>query len=232
MPKVKTETRGFEGRMERFDYHVNAAGEFSCKLPLSVSELLGYGVVKAESLAKCEDKMLEALRAYADAGTTKRKVILYGFKCSAYVWRDERPGKDGPGLVFSNKSSTQCGPEVNEVSFAHGTALDLWALVAEETKVVTGPRTTYSYKEISSSIPKGLRCTAYDGGFSHLTKPHESALDWTEEREAFFSKMGFALEGLIMGLAGFLHEPEAVDRAVALTAGSGFRALIGGGNGN
>jgi hypothetical protein len=216
MPKVKTETRGYGPSSHRYDYHVNAGGQFSCKLPEYVSKTLGYDTVKANTLAECEKKVNQALKDNSEAGTERRKVVLYGFACHMHIWKD---GK----LVFSNgHTGCQAGPRTKTIPFADGCAVQLWASAATEVKITVASKTSYSYEFLSSTIPSGASPNNHGHDFHHNDRIFPELLPWTQEREDFFARMVRGLEAVAVQLAQ-LSNPVA---ALQIADTGQFQALL------
>ena len=129
----------------------------------------------------------EALVEYEKTTSVTRKLIVYQFKCKAYIWHptEER-------VIYK---SSQGG---SEISFCDGTAVGIAATVVEETEFTqsTG-KPHYSYKVVASSLPKGMQklWTPVHGERVRVF------MDWTQEREDFFARIGRGIEAVILQLA-------------------------------
>jgi hypothetical protein len=191
MPKIKSTTRGFEGRLIKVEVHCKG-GEFSCSLPLTVADALGYKTVKAMTLAKCESKWERAVREYEESRTTSSKVIYYDLNISGKICQED------PHLVLLDR---------DEISFSTGLVLGLRASVYTETvRTLAGGRKQFEYRELprrEHTIPHSLvnhgKFTGFGpGGHTVDDSRPPGVIDWSPEREAFFTRIGRSLEQMIL----------------------------------
>jgi hypothetical protein len=80
----------------------------------------------------------------------------------------------------------------NSVSFAKGAVIAVCASVFEETKSVSGDVERFIYEEVASAIPWSLKQDA-----RNLVRNYGDqvlGMEWTEERELFFVKLGEAVD--------------------------------------
>ncbi len=197
MPTVKTETIRFEGTQFRRVYSVDSVGTFKGTLPPQVHEVLGYGSVTANSLADCERNWAAAIKKYIEAQTTVVKVIIYDIEVTAYIWHDEED---------------RCVMNKTDLAFCDGTGIMVRAGVYTEQQIASKDGSMrYVYKLQKSSVPCGLVRANHETIYSD-GKPLTGRMDWTPGREAFFSKVGHALEQVALVLQT-LNENDAAQIA-------------------
>jgi hypothetical protein len=150
-------------------------GSFTIKLPDQVKNILGKGEVSSETFDGVKNEFKMAMKAYRQALTTERKVIRYRFKAKAEFIIEEK--EDGCKWFCAN-----------EVSFAEGTALDLFYLVCME-RTVDNKKAYYHL----------------NGNYISHESDKDKTMEWTAEREAFFKALTHGLEQSIMKAHNFFN---------------------------
>ena len=204
MPVINTQKLHFERDEFIRKISVDKNGNFSCNLPPAVTALIGtekcYGKTKNELEAAYE----RTIKEYESAQTVKRKVILFSIQLGGTICR-------GDACVFKR----------DDVSFADGLAIDIAAEVFEECCVrATEGAPRYNYTRLESSIPESLRGRRYDT-WSTCGRQLSNQLEWTQERENFFAKLGLAMESIILEL----DKLETIDKLTAIADSGKFRMI-------
>lgn len=198
MPTISKEHISFEGAQFCREIKVDSSGCFTIKLPPSLAAA-GLGT---EVSASTKDGVLkcfrEALAEHAARQTTVRRVICYAFKDSSYIWDQER---------------TRVIRETKGISFTSGTALSLCAEVFDESKTVKPSGIHYEYEPVESTIPQGFSFRNNSPSFQGKIAEH--VIEHSPEAEAFFARLAFSMESVILQLAEGFKTPEAVRGLVA-----------------
>lgn len=210
MPIINREETFFNGRKFHRIIKVNSAGQFSIGLPQEVAEREGKtcaaGMTRGQALAEYD----AMLARYTESKTSTRRVILYSVEMTMSIVRGDKCVFDRSDVAFTNSECV--------IGIAAGNYI--------ETKIITDKGTEYIYKRDenkgnfyrSSIYP--VRHDAF-GRMNNLDRPHSCAMDWTQEREDFFCRIGLALEQIALELDK-LNSPEAV---IKMIAAGGFKAL-------
>lgn len=191
MPRISREKYYFDGEEIYKTINVNSKGVFSMTLPAKVVDLLALHTDKVMHDTKdgVEKIWKEYLQEYKDAKTVERKVILFEIEanCSFKV-DDEWFQKD-------------------DISFSKGLTLSIQAGVYTEVVVTRAADKHYLYRAIKSEIPQDVlpphKNVNYGG---RETKYH--VIDWTEQREEFFTQLGLSLQNMIWNINSFMSSPE------------------------
>lgn len=227
MPQVKTSKIYVGGVMFVRKVRCNAAGVFHISLPADVAEFVGFAEVTGSSLREAETAFDAVIVRFTEARTETRRVILYEFKATCRVVEpdEELLAKFGSGEEepLGYPDGAYCVRFArDDISFCDGTALALQCGVYVETVVTARDGSKrYRYKpEVSKYIPPGL-CRLQSGSRTGpYNSPLVNRLDWTEQRELFFAKLGLALEALICRLDQLTSDPgkliELADKGASL----------------
>ena len=211
MAIISKEQIGFETGSFLRVIKVNSEGTFSIELPEPVKRTVGFGVVEAESKDAALRMFGEALKKHRESRSTKRKVILFHIERTAYVWRNDK--------CVLNATGSGGG---RTVAFAKGVALAVAANVFEETRIeMEGDKVRFNYDILPSTLPKSMQEGREIMPVAQLEARNK--IDWTEERETFFARLGLAIENIILELEK-LDSPETVS---ALIEAGGFKMLGG-----
>jgi hypothetical protein len=174
MPTITKVQASFGGyRYQRTVKFSLKSRKFIADLPRECTKVLGYWEISAESMKELESRFMQASNDYCSKTAERRKVIVYRIE---------------PHLVEDN---TPLDPECS--NGADGVGLSVFAAVMNEL-TYESERRHKSYEEVDSSIPVAL-----SHSWSRLDELHDGYLviDWTEEREEFFRKLGVALIELV-----------------------------------
>jgi hypothetical protein len=186
MGVVTTETIYFTGVPFKKVIRCNRDGLFRIKYPSSVVKLLGEPEeAVAKTMAAAEKDFEQRLWEYKQAGTTTRKVIVYRVEMKVDIWRPD----DDVELKRDN------------ISFAHGLGVTVWADVFEETRVqLASDKARYTYDRVESELPRSIRCSGSFGVRHQRGDQETECMEWTPEREAFFCRIAEAMEALCLKL--------------------------------
>lgn len=199
MAIVKTDTYMFDGEDYKRQVKCGRSGNFIIRFPDTVYLATGVQEVSGTTLREVENNFRDLIDTYHDAQTKKRKVILYDIQIN------------------------------NEISFAKGMAVEVWACVfIEAARSLADGRTLYSYKAVEKpdQFPWELKQGGnFDKGHGHgvLEAPEKNCLDWTPGAHSFFIVMHAAMEKIIDQLSKFQDQ----DSLVGLIE-SGTKLLAGG----
>lgn len=187
MAVVKTWKDRFENKDTVVRVQFSAkTGDFSIKLQSKIVDKLGTGShVRAKTIEEVEKKYWNAIKAYREAKTTRRKVIAYKVEVQVNIHRVDE------GVFFKKK----------DISFADGCGLTVYANIAiEETHHHVKGEDHVSYEQVDDTLlPRsmhesrhgvGLRDGCLDRGI-HI-------IDWTLKREKWFASIGLQLEAMVM----------------------------------
>lgn len=180
MPKVSKESIYIDHEIGTFTVEVYFSakhGTFTIKLPERVKNILGKEEVGSDTFDGAKIEFRKAVADYKQALTAERKVIRYAFKAKA-EFVTEKNGDDWKWF------------DANEVSFARGTAMDLFYEVCIE-RTVDGKK---AYYHLNGNFIAG-----------HYEEDKEKTMDWTKEREAFFEALKHGLELSIMKAHKFFN---------------------------
>lgn len=175
MVKISKETINVPGVGEfivEVEYAVRKKS-FIIKLPDKVKETIGKAMVAAETFDDAKDQFSESIKEYNNAKTIERKVIVYHFRATAWVMDEEE---------------RRCIFREDEVSFAKGTALDLFYEVLVEKTLFN--RKSYHY---------------LNGNYAYGDNEGFQVMDWTEQREDFFKMLNKGLQHTIMKAHAFFN---------------------------
>lgn len=206
MPVVKSTKTHFES--EPFVVRVrfsSRSGSFAITLPKAIEQLMGVGEITSDTLKGVEAKYKSILKEYRDSQTTERKVIVYKVEGNARVFR--RP--DGtPGHTHDDDASVLF--EANDISFADGCGLTIFAQVMMERTLRSGDNESYiSYEAVEdTSLPGSLDSADHRVADQFGTTEGVLVVDWIPEREAWFAHVGSQLEDLVMKVCKTLGDPE------------------------
>jgi hypothetical protein len=191
MAVVETWKMNWQGRNFQRTTRVNKDGLFRIKLPPGVSDKLGCDVeVVAKTKDEVEKLWRKRLKEFEAASTETRKVILYDVGLNAFIMRGDR-----------------CALRADDISFAEGLVVAVWADVFEEHRVTSGDIVKYNYERVKSTLPSSIR----SGGRRKTpavgrTEPAEQLMVWTEEREAFFCRVAEVMETIALRLHEMTNE--------------------------
>lgn len=201
MPTIQRTKYPFENERNFVrEVKCDAGGEFTCRLPDTAASLLGRTEVCGRSLKEVLQNFHEAIEEYKAINTTRRRVILYQVKMNAYVFEGEF-----------------CVLNRDDISFTAGVAVAVMADVYEEVKI-SGPKgCQYTYERKDSKLPRSIQkgTQRLAGGF--YKQPFGALVEWSEERELFFCRLGLALERIAMELDK-LSSPDKVLGMIAAGA--------------
>ena len=193
MAVVRTRTLRFNGREYRQVTRVNRDGLFRIKYPEELVKLLGEPDEAVATTQKEVDQIWGArAKEFTEAQTTRRKVIVYRVQIMARLWTEEK-------LL-----------DRDDISFGHGLGVLLWADVFEEIEVKLAMGSRYTYERIrDNNLPSSVRHPGkFDLQLGSLGKKESNVMEWTEEREEFFCKVGELMEGLAIKLDDMTKDPE------------------------
>ncbi len=204
MPVLSKTKMPFENTWYDRIVKVDARGSFTINLPPQVAAAVDVREVKGRTLSEAEGLAGDQIEKYRKTKRTTMKVIAYEYKCTAYITDPPAAPNVRPAVTHNADDEEDEFSDYRVllyeqgISFTNGLALSLEAGVFEETATVSadGKSTVYRYKKIQSTIPIAV---------SHRLKPcgpdrAEPMMPWTEEREAFFTKIGLALSSLVLQL--------------------------------
>lgn len=183
--------RPFIGHQEyRKIVSVDSAGTFKCNLPDPVRKMFATDTVTGASLEAVERQFADLLQRFASATTTTRRVIMWAVD-------------DGENH-----------------SFAKGLILGICVGVFEETVVKSGEDERVDYDLVHFSPLGDLATRAHELRFGHRRGRPQNVMEFTEERLAFFVKLGNSLVAVRNAIAQ-LEQPdrmlEIVDGRAPLT---------------
>jgi hypothetical protein len=192
-------TKIYFGKREfAFVIKCNSDGLFSAAVPPEINEMLGFSTVTGATKRDVEHAFDKALKDYAALNTTKRKVILYDIKSSAYICRDDR-----------------CLMNTTDIPFTNGAAIQIAACVFEEIAIEQPDKSVrYNYEPITSSIPKSVASNTRRELAEGNGRKANNQIEWTQAREDFFTRLGLAIENIILELQK-LDSPETINEIIA-----------------
>jgi len=186
MAVVKTEKRPFGGEVVELKVKCDSEGEFSASLPAFAIATLGYNIVTAKSLEEAIKKWSKAGADYTSTQTKCEKVILYLVSANAYIW-DDKADK----LIHNYQDRAHS---------REGISLSVIATVANEFQLtLPDGKVRYRYEEVESGLPKSMDEFSHFNYWNHGDQ-EKHRLIWTQEREDFFTKIGRAMESVIIQL--------------------------------
>lgn len=167
MPVVKTEKFSFDGDEYIRKVYCDKDGDFSIKLPETVIEFTGKEKVYGKTMLEVFSNWDETIDKYKKSNTKQRKVIVYSIKTN------------------------------DEISFAKGMAIQVWAGVYIEHKTHIPDQDPHiKYKDVGTkeNFPWDIR-SGRRFGISRMDG--REIIDWTQERHDFFIMLYDAMESLV-----------------------------------
>jgi hypothetical protein len=156
---------------------------FTMTLPPSWAEVLQQKEVHGETEEMCDRAWEEAKKKVEELSITQRKVICYFFEANVYECECDEKG-----------TPTKCIIRLDEMSFTKGTALDFTFCVCNEsTSTLLKEKMYYT---LSGSYYER------EGG-----EKAQHIINWTPEREMFFSEFQGQLVQLIKKIHNFTNLP-------------------------
>lgn len=203
MPRVSRVQSWFGGHEFYRVINVNSSGQFSCELPQFAHASLGYTTVTGKTKEEVERGVKKAAEDYDSAVATHRKVIIYHIKRSAYVYHGAGEHK-------------RCVLNLKEVPFTEGAALDFCVGIYDEVANNYPNREPhYEYNLLESSLPYSVQPDDRNDCLTRYSRGEKigDAIEWTQEREDFFCKVGLALEHILLGLDVLADQDKTLELA-------------------
>lgn len=202
MAVVKSEKTIFEGANFVVRIRFSArSGLFSITLPEAVNQGMGVKEITSDTLNGVQAEYKKTLKEYRNSKTTERKVIVYQVEGNAWVYRRS---DDSPGRVHSDDDADDDATvlfQANDISFGDGCGLMIYAEVMIERTRKSQDESYVSYKEVEdTTIPRSLSKSDGRTADEFGTTDGIQVIDWTPEREKWFSDIGCRLEDMVMNV--------------------------------